>query len=391
MMQQTCLMNQNPRSISLIRISLNLTLVFSLLAPAAYGADEHSTAHDGITITQFQLKRGERLFYGVIPLGEGAIGCISCHNTREMDTLNWNPSAYDIAVTSAEKSLEEFTAVLLSPSGQMMSKVHQHYDLSEDDLILIKAYLSAFKEEGLTPIKPAITKRFLFVLAILLILAAITDLAVTRRIKFKFLHALLILAGLFYIVDTTVREAIAIGRSPGYAPDQPIKFSHQIHTGQNKIDCLYCHNTAEFSKSAGIPAAAVCLNCHQLVVKEGSRSGSFEINKIIRAVENNEPIVWNRVYNLPDHVFFSHAQHVKVGGLECTQCHGAVEEMHIIRQFNDLSMGWCINCHRDTEVQFIDNAFYEQYEKLHQELKQGKRDRVSVEDIGGIECMKCHY
>ena len=384
-------MNQLPRSTNIICISLGFVLLCSLVASASAEPDEHGSSRDGLAFTHDQLKRGERLFYGLIPLGEGARDCASCHNTHELDTLNWNPSAYDIAVTSHEKSLEEFTAVLLSPSGQMMSQVHQHYDLSEDDLALIKAYLEEVKQEGLTASKPALTKKFLFILAIALILAAITDLAVTRRLRFKFVHAVLILAGLFYIVDTTVREAIAIGRSPGYAPDQPIKFSHQIHAGQNKIDCLYCHNTAGHSKSAGIPAAAVCLNCHQLVVKEGTRSGSFEINKIIRAVENNEPIVWNRVYNLPDHVFFSHAQHVKVGQLECAECHGAVEEMHIIRQFNDLSMGWCVNCHRDTEVQFIDNAFYEKYEKLHRELSEGKRDRVSVEDIGGIECMKCHY
>ncbi len=366
-------MNQLSRSISILFI----TLGFILLCPLTVSAS------DGHAISHNQLKRGERLFYGLIPMGEGAVSCASCHNTHELDTLNWYPSAYDISITSHEKSLEEFTAVLLSPSGQMMSQVHQHYDLSEDDLVLIKAYLEEVQEEGLTISKPAITKKALFIFAIVLILAAITDLAVTRKLRFKFIHGLLILACLFYIVDTTVREAIAVGRSPGYAPDQPIKFSHQIHAGQNKINCLYCHNTAEISKSAGIPSAAVCLNCHQMVVKEGSRSGSFEINKIIRAIENNEPIVWNRVYNLPDHVFFSHAQHVKAGQLECAQCHGAVEEMHIIQQFNDLSMGWCVNCHRDTEVQFIDNEFYKKYEKLHQELKEGKREMVSVEDIGG--------
>ncbi len=384
-------MNQLSRSISIICISLNLILPVSHVASAAAEPDDRGSSLESQAITHDQLKRGERLFYGLIPLGEGARGCASCHNTHELDTLNLNPSAYDIAVTSREKTLEEFTALLLSPSGQMMSQVHQHYDLSEDDLILIKAYLEEVREEGLTARKPAITKKFLFILAILLILAAITDLAITRRLRFKFIHAVLICACLWYIIDTTVREAIAIGRSPGYAPDQPIKFSHQIHAGQNKINCLYCHNTAEHSKSAGIPAAAVCLNCHQLVVREGPRSGSFEINKIIRAVENSEPIVWNRVYNLPDHVFFSHAQHVKVGQLECAECHGAVEEMHIVRQYHDLSMGWCVNCHRDTEVQFIDNAFYEKYEKLHRELSEGKRKRVSVEDIGGIECMKCHY
>ncbi len=384
-------MNPLLRSISILCISLGFIIVCPLLVSASAYPDDQADSHDGHTVSHSQIKRGERLFYGLIPMGEEAQGCASCHNTHELDTLNWYPSAYDISITSHELSLEEFTAVLLSPSGQMMSQVHQHYDLSEDDLVLIKAYLEEVKGEGLTSSKPAITKKFLFILAIVLILAAITDLAVTHKLRFKFVHAVLILACLFYIVDTTVREAIAVGRSPGYAPDQPIKFSHQIHAGQNKINCLYCHNTAEHSKSAGIPSAAVCLNCHQLVVKEGSRSGSFEINKIIRAVENKKPIIWNRVYNLPDHVFFSHAQHVKVGQLQCAECHGAVEEMHIIQQFNDLSMGWCVNCHRDTEVQFIDNAFYQKYEKLHQEMKEGKRETVSVEDIGGTECMKCHY
>jgi cytochrome c553 len=384
-------MNPLLRSISILCISLGFIIVCPLLVSASDDPDDQADSHDGHTVSHSQIKRGERLFYGLIPMGEEAQGCASCHNTHELDTLNWYPSAYDISITSHELSLEEFTAVLLSPSGQMMSQVHQHYDLSEDDLVLIKAYLEEVKGEGLTSSKPAITKKLLFILAIMLILAAITDLAVTHKLRFKFVHAVLILACLFYIVDTTVREAIAVGRSPGYAPDQPIKFSHQIHAGQNKINCLYCHNTAEHSKSAGIPSAAVCLNCHQLVVKEGSRSGSFEINKIIRAVEKNEPIVWNRVYNLPDHVFFSHVQHVKVGQLQCAECHGAVEEMHIIQQFNDLSMGWCVNCHRDTEVQFIDNAFYQKYEILHQEMKEGKRERVSVEDIGGTECMKCHY
>ncbi|MFC2081377.1 cytochrome c3 family protein, partial [Bacteroidota bacterium] len=338
-----------------------------------------------------QLKRGERLFYGLIPMGKDALSCAGCHNTRELDTLNWHPSAFDIAITSHEKSLGEFTSLILSPVGQKMSEVHRNYELSEDDLALIKAYLEVVREEGLIVKKPSITKKLLFILAFLLLFLAITDMAVTRKLRYKLVHTLVILACLFYITDVTVRAAVAIGRSPGYAPDQPIKFSHRIHAGQNKIDCIYCHNTAEHSKSAGIPSAGVCMNCHNLVVKEGSRSGSFEINKVRRAIDREEPIVWNRVYALPDHVFFSHAQHVNTGKIECSACHGQVEEMDIIQQFNDLSMGWCVNCHRDTEVQFIDNAFYEQYEKLHEELKAGKREKVSVEDIGGIECMKCHY
>ncbi len=331
------------------------------------------------------------MFYGLIPLGEGARSCAGCHNTMELDTLNWNPSAYDIALTSHEKSLEEFMALVLSPQGQKISEVHQNYELTEDQLSWIKAYLEEVREEGLTPTKPAVTKRFLYLFAVVLFFAAWTDLVLTRRIRFKIVHTLIMLASFIYVVDVTVVEAIAVGRSPGYAPDQPIKFSHKIHAGQNQINCLYCHNTAEYSKSAGIPSAGVCLNCHNLVVREGSHSGSFEINKIKRAVSRGVPIVWNRVYALPDHVFFSHAQHVNLGKIECSTCHGAVEEMDILTQVHDMSMGWCVNCHRDTEVQFIDNAFYEKYRKLHEELESGLRDRVSVEEIGGIDCMKCHY
>ncbi len=222
-------MNPLLRSISILCISLGFIIVCPLLVSASAYPDDQADSHDGHTVSHSQIKRGERLFYGLIPMGEEAQGCASCHNTHELDTLNWYPSAYDISITSHELSLEEFTAVLLSPSGQMMSQVHQHYDLSEDDLVLIKAYLEEVKGEGLTSSKPAITKKLLFILAIVLILAAITDLAVTHKLRFKFVHAVLILACLFYIVDTTVREAIAVGRSPGYAPDQPIKFSHQIH------------------------------------------------------------------------------------------------------------------------------------------------------------------
>ncbi len=368
-----------------------LRFITSIVFMAFYGSGVCASEETQQAFTHDQLKRGERLFYGLIPLGEDAVSCADCHNTMELDTLNWYPSAYDIAVTSVEQTADEFTAILLNPEGDMMSRVHRNYELSPDDITLIKAYLAEFREEGLTPQKPAITKRFLYILALVLIFGAIADLWIFKKIRFKLLHFVVILAALFYVVDITVREAIAVGRSPGYAPDQPIKFSHAVHAGQNRIDCLYCHNTAEYSKTAGIPSANTCLNCHQLVVKEGSRSGRFEINKIIRAVENNEPIVWNRVNSLPDHVFFSHAQHVGAGKLECAECHGAIEEMDIVKVYNDLSMGWCVNCHRETEVQFIDNAFYEKYEKLHEELKSGQIDMVSVEDIGGTECMKCHY
>jgi hypothetical protein len=103
------------------------------------------------------------------------------------------------------------------------------------------------------------------------------------------------------------------------------------------------------------------------------------------------PIEWVRVHNLPDHVFFSHAQHVTVGEVECQTCHGTVEEMEIVKQISPLSMGWCVNCHRETEVQFAGNNYYESYRQYHEEMEAGVRTTVTVEEIGGIECQKCHY
>ncbi len=103
------------------------------------------------------------------------------------------------------------------------------------------------------------------------------------------------------------------------------------------------------------------------------------------------PIEWKRIHNLPDHVYFNHAQHVAVGKVECQKCHGPVEKMEVMKQYAPLSMGWCINCHRETEVKFQDNAYYASYMRYHEEFKKGKREKVTVEDIGGLECQKCHY
>ena len=103
------------------------------------------------------------------------------------------------------------------------------------------------------------------------------------------------------------------------------------------------------------------------------------------------PIEWVRIHNLPDHVYFNHSQHVTVAGLDCAKCHGKVQEMDVVRQYSPLSMGWCINCHRETEVKFADNPYYDSYINYHKEIKEGKRSKVTVEDIGGLECQKCHY
>lgn len=189
-----------------------------------------------------------------------------------------------------------------------------------------------------------------------------------------------------------------IGVFTNYQPEQPINFSHKIHAGQNGINCQYCHSSVEKGKSAGVPSANVCMNCHKYV-SEGPVTGKTEIAKIYAAMDydaekqtygnNPKPIKWIRIHNLPDHVYFNHSQHVKVGKQECQTCHGPIQEMDTVKQFSPLTMGWCIDCHRKTEVKMEGNPYYTD---LHAKLKEKfKGQPITVDKMGGIECGKCHY
>ncbi len=256
---------------------------------------------------------------------------------------------------------------------------------------------------------------------------------------------------------TTVNNAITLGRQQGYEPTQPIKFSHSLHSGVNKIECQYCHDGARRSKHSVIPAANTCMNCHR-AIKKGPQYGTAELTKIYASIgydptsdkyidnyaelstdeieviykkwisdsyasdnggligDEGEAVIeeqwggivnaltieglddeipgaipWTRIHNLPDHVYFNHAQHVAVGKIECQTCHGPAQTMEVMYQYSPLSMGWCINCHRQTPVQFAENAYYESYEQYHEEIDAGTRQRVTAEEIGGLECQKCHY
>lgn len=250
----------------------------------------------------------------------------------------------------------------------------------------------------------------------------------------------------------TINNAIKLGRQQNYEPEQPINFSHAIHAGKHKIDCQYCHDSARRSKHSSIPGTNTCMNCHA-AVKQGEHekpmdkgASSAEILKIYAASGFNpengkyfdmdsvtmkdvrksfsnwlskvyvdagvdekraastvkaqvdkamgmafKPVEWVRIHNMPDHVYFNHQQHVVAGGLQCQTCHGPVEQMTVLKQYSPLSMGWCINCHREQEVKFADNPYYESFEKYHREIKEGKRSGVTVEEVGGLECQKCHY
>jgi cytochrome c553 len=368
-----------------------LTLLLFFSSKANTGTDSLKSPSNIVKqLTAEDIRMGERLFFGLVSTGENNVSCASCHYTKYIDTLNWNPSAFEISRLYISKNAKDLADILQNPTGKKMNEVHVGITLSDKQIEQIKGFMDKYQASGAPERKPHAGNLILFIISVVIALGLTIDLIFLRLIRSRLLAVALLLLVFFYQVDVIAREGIAIGRSENYAPSQPIKFSHYVHATGNKIDCRYCHSTVEYSKAAGIPSVNVCLNCHTLV-REGTHSGQFEISKIHYANDNHVPVQWIKVHNLPDHVFFSHAQHVSAGKVQCVECHGDVAGMNVIRQVKDLSMGFCIKCHREKEVQFFDNAFYKKYEDLHKAFKDGKIKRVTVEMIGGTECMKCHY
>lgn len=238
--------------------------------------------------------------------------------------------------------------------------------------------------------------------------------------------------GLFlfcYLAVVGYKDLMDIGIYQGYTPEQPIWFSHAIHNCQNEIDCQYCHSSAYKSKHAGIPSVNVCMNCHKGIAK-GKITGEAEIAKIYDAIgfdpktktyiENyqQKPVKWNKVHNLPDHVYFSHQQHVTVGKINCKQCHGPVQ-MYNVGHFATnaevngqedveglikldkqvLTMGWCIECHNKANIDLTSSKYYEEMHSRFKTSEVGQRTfrqimedgEVTVKEMGGWECGKCHY
>ena len=181
----------------------------------------------------------------------------------------------------------------------------------------------------------------------------------------------------------TIDAAYGVGIHQGYAPEQPIKFSHKLHAGQYQINCNYCHTGVYEGKGANVPSANICMNCHNAIKRE-----SPEIQKIYKALEKDEPIQWVRIHNLPDLAYFNHSQHTNVGGLECKNCHGEIEKMEVVEQRSSLTMGWCIDCHRQTDVNAKGNAYYDKLVEVH---NKDSKTPLKVQNIGGLECSKCHY
>lgn len=199
-----------------------------------------------------------------------------------------------------------------------------------------------------------------------------------------------------------------VGVDQGYQPVQPIHYSHKIHAGDNGIDCNFCHSSARKSQTAGIPSLNVCMNCHKNISEVAPETATDEyskefydgeIAKLYKAVgwdvENQEytgktePVKWVRIHNLPDFVYFNHSQHVTVAGVACQTCHGEIQQMEVVEQFAPLTMGWCINCHKETNVNLATNEYYA---KIHEELsKKYGVEKLTIAEMGGLECGKCHY
>jgi len=233
-----------------------------------------------------------------------------------------------------------------------------------------------------------------------------------NKVYITFLVLILFVVGGYYVVQ----GAIGLGRTKDYQPEQPIFYSHKVHAGTNQVSCLYCHGGAWESKHAGIPSLNVCMNCHAAIndyhgeplYREDGKpvDANGEIQKLYsytgydaksgKYTQPGKAVEWIKIHNLPDHVYFNHSQHIRAGKVQCQTCHGSISEMNEVKQFAELSMGWCINCHRTSKVDFPDstgagNKFYSIYEKFHNDLKSGSIDSVTVEKIGGTECQKCHY
>ena len=222
---------------------------------------------------------------------------------------------------------------------------------------------------------------------------------------------LLVVTAIFFLLASAYFVygfLMQIGIDQDYAPVQPIHYSHRIHAGSNKIDCKYCHSSARVSKHSGIPSLNVCMNCHKSIAEVSDTTATpeyskafydGEIKKLYKAVGwdvatqkytgKSQPVKWVRIHNLPDFVYFNHAQHVVVAKIECQKCHGPVQTYEIQKQYAPLTMGWCINCHRETEVKMEGNAYYD---KIHAELsKKYGVDKLTAAQMGGLECGKCHY
>ena len=369
-----------------------------------------------MTFAQTDVKAGKSLFNS---------NCASCHklnkkligpalgkiaDRRDMDWLKkWIRNNNELRASGDADAI----AIFEEYKGSVMTAFPQ---LSDKDIENIIAYTSV------EPVKKKTTSVAVgdvvaqeksisdsslpsYIVIVVLVLAIVWVYVRSDNTFLKIVTTIFLLLNIAYFGFTAL---IGVGVNEGYQPVQPIAFSHKIHAGDNKIDCQYCHSSAKHSKTSGIPSVNVCMNCHKSIseVAEETATPTYskaffdaEIQKVYKAAGwdseklaytgKTQPIKWVQIHDLPDFVYFNHSQHVTVGGLKCQQCHGPVETMDEVYQFSPLTMGWCIDCHKKTNVKMEGNGYYK---NIHDQLaKKYGVEKVTVAQMGGKECGKCHY
>ena len=379
-----------------------------------------------------------------VELGENLFSnnCASCHYYGPRDKKLVGPGLGDHTLDKYSKewlySWIRNSAEFIASGDEQAIAVYEEYNkaamsaftyLTDDDLDNILAYLEVGPAEAvevaLEPLQEDFSESNSPPTILIIVLVALVLFAfvlgriknVLKELKGEASYSLfqsaylwvrkqkiVIGLALFYLVLTTIGSAwdqlLAVGVQQGYQPEQPIAFSHKIHAGENAVDCNYCHSGARHSKSAGVPSANVCMNCHTYINEGRSDEGTQEISKIYAAIGfdpesrtyiegyEQQPIEWIRIHNLPDLAYFNHSQHVSVAGVECQECHGPIQEMEVVEQYSPLTMGWCINCHRETKVDTTNNYYHDLNENW---IEKYHGDVITAEKIGGLECGKCHY
>jgi len=336
---------------------------------------------------QGNYRSGEKSFQAIV--NTDGQSCADCHYFNEPDTINWNPSAMDLSGRVGIYKQKGIEGYFKSPDGDVMKKAHAGISLTGDQAGEIIGYLDHLQANPFVPSEPVRIKLILFIgMFVFMILLRIEKKTLGKLPKLA--RRILVPVAWGVILVIIVEDALGFNLSKNYAPEQPIKFSHSIHATDNRIDCKYCHSGVLKGKNAGVPPVSLCMNCHKHQ-HEGTRTGKFEIRKILQAAEDSIPIRWVRIHALPDFTYFNHMQHVTIGGIDCISCHGDVANMHIVKQVENLSMGWCIKCHDETKVDFSNTYYKTYYPALNDSLLTGKIDSIMVSDLNGRQCSVCHY
>ncbi|UXP32889.1 c-type cytochrome [Reichenbachiella agarivorans] len=405
---------------------LFLSLIFSVLLTQNVAVAQDA-ADDGIPSDEAVISSGEKLFKA---------NCTVCHAVQEKvvgPALKDVHKRRDVAwitafVQNSQKVIQSGDDYAVKLYEQYNKTEMTSFDFNDEEILSIVAYLKS--ESNKEPVaeatvasetsdgveataeQPSGYVNVLMIIILIILVLILVVLAMIISVLKKYLaqkdglaeedqeivgqtfdvvalvksNAFLGLVAFIFtaiVLKSVIDGLFTVGVQQGYQPTQPIAFSHKIHAGDNQIDCNYCHTGVRKSKNANIPSPNICMNCHSAIKTE-----SPEIQKIYTAIETGQPIEWERIHNLPDLAYFNHSQHVAVGEIECQTCHGPIEEMDVVYQYAPLTMGWCINCHRETDVNTKGNEYYDNLVELHAEHS---KEPMKVEDNGGLECAKCHY